>query len=225
MEKRVEVIRFNGIKFRRYPDAPSQPDRRYYVPGIGDRQRGYKRLHEEIWMHANGVDSIPDGHHIHHVDHDYSNNDPSNLELISAEEHQKHHMAERLRSPEGLEFARFTMDYARQFASEWHKSEEGREWHRKRAREVWDNMEKKEAVCEQCGDSYESYNPGRFCSNKCKSAWRRDSGIDDVDRPCAHCGTLFRVNKYSKIKCCSGSCGAHYRAAQRAARLQPDGQR
>ena len=89
----AETIVFRGIKFRRYPDAPGRTERRYYTPGIADRQRGVKRLHEEIWLAANGGGPIPSGHHVHHRDHDTLNNHPSNLEVIPDDEHLAHHGA------------------------------------------------------------------------------------------------------------------------------------
>ena len=74
----VDVIRYKGIRYRRYPDSDKRAERSYYVPGIGDRQKyGLGRLHEEIWKDNNGP--IPEGGHVHHEDHDPLNNDPSNL--------------------------------------------------------------------------------------------------------------------------------------------------
>jgi hypothetical protein len=99
----VEVITYKGIRFRRYPDAANWPERSYYTPGIADRQKGAKRLHEEIWMDANGP--IPEGAHIHHADHDPLNNDPGNLLCLTEEEHAEEHREsgrERSRTPEAL---------------------------------------------------------------------------------------------------------------------------
>jgi hypothetical protein len=47
---------------------------------------------------------------------------------------------------------------------------------------------------------------GVFCSNACKSAWRRASGIDDEKRTCAKCGGTFIVNRYAKQDFCSYTC-------------------
>jgi hypothetical protein len=48
----------------------------------------------------------------------------------------------------------------------------------------------------------------RFCSNKCKSRWRRRSGLDDVERICEYCGKAFKVNKYKPTKYCSSLCAS-----------------
>lgn len=47
------------------------------------------------WKHYGDV--IPDGYIIHHKDNNPSNNDISNLELLSKEEHDKHHSEERFK--------------------------------------------------------------------------------------------------------------------------------
>jgi endogenous inhibitor of DNA gyrase (YacG/DUF329 family) len=75
------------------------------------------------------------------------------------------------------------------------------------------NMKPIIKICVQCGTEYEVTPTGtsRFCSNKCKSAWRRASGLDDEDRKCPICKKIFRVNKYSNTKTCSRSCGDYLR--------------
>jgi len=50
----------NGTKFRRYPESKRRNDRVYFTPGIADRQRGVRRLHEELWIEHHGP--IPAGH-------------------------------------------------------------------------------------------------------------------------------------------------------------------
>lgn len=49
--------------------------------------------HRWVWEQANGP--IPDGHHIHHRDHNPLNNDPGNLQLLTAAEHRDHHGRDR----------------------------------------------------------------------------------------------------------------------------------
>lgn len=46
-------------------------------------------IHRHVWEEANGP--IPDGWHVHHIDHDPLNNDLSNLVAMPAEEHRAHH--------------------------------------------------------------------------------------------------------------------------------------
>lgn len=55
----------------------------YYSATTGDRQL----MHRYVWEQHNGA--IPPNHDIHHIDHDRSNNDISNLELYSKSEHAR----------------------------------------------------------------------------------------------------------------------------------------
>lgn len=63
-------------------------------------------------------------------------------------------------------------------------------------------------ICENCGEVYETKNlsGSRFCSNACKSAYRRASGVDNETRTCQECGKKFEVNKYEKQTYCSRKC-------------------
>lgn len=213
--QRVETIVFNGIKYRRYPDSDLQASRRYYTAGIADRKRGYSYLHRDIWAYHHGP--IPEGHHIHHVDHDPLNNDISNLECIPAAEHFRHH-ADQPRSEAQIAHHERNLPNFIEKAREWHKSPEGHAHHVENGKRVWELAEYRESECDQCGGTYTTrqlQRTDRFCSNACKSAWRRDSGIDDVDRDCAACGDTFRVNKYSKTKTCSRVCGGIIRRKRR----------
>ncbi len=199
-----EDRQFNGKNYYRYPESENISDRNYFrTSGWGGRP---SFLHRDVWEYHNGP--IPEGHHIHHIDCNPGNNDPSNLECLTGEEHYAHHRKENANNPEWLAARQAQMDHARTFASEWHRSEEGRAWHSEKARKQWENPTVKVGVCTHCGDMYESPMPGDYCSNKCKSAARRASGVDDVDRSCENCGSTFRVNKYTKTTTCSRPCRA-----------------
>lgn len=162
------------------------------------------RLHRYIWQKYNG--EIPKGFDIHHIDKNKDNNDISNLQLLTITEHQKIHA---IKNEEELKILRQNIDKIRPLAIKWHKSEDGRQWHKKHAKEVYENLQEKEYVCQNCGKIFKKLPLGtnKFCSNKCKSAYRRKTGVDNVERTCEKCGKLFLINKYAKTKkcrCCSG---------------------
>lgn len=206
------TIQYNGVTFRRYPDSERSSDRAYYRPHVADRQRGVQSLHQEIWKDANGVDSIPEGFHVHHADHDTENNDPTNLVLIHGSEHASHHAND----PARHEAQQRAIQAAIAAAPEWHRSEEGQQWHAEHAKEQWDKRQPDQRTCEQCGEQYETITiqkETRFCSNACKSANRRESGVDDEDRTCEACSSTFRVNRYSKSRSCSRRCAWALRRA------------
>lgn len=217
---RVESIVYRGIKFRRYPDAKWHSDRVYFVPGGQHRKNGVGRLHEEIWKDRHGP--IPPDHQIHHIDGNALNNDISNLQCLHRDEHRALHAAEQKpMHPRRLAW----LEANRPKATQWHRSAEGRAWHREMAREVWKHRTPDERTCEQCGGTYLSratQGHDRFCSNKCKAAWRRASGVDDEDRSCEACGTVFRVNRYSKQRACSRLCGSRIRTDRGPSKHPPE---
>ena len=187
---------FNGLKFTR-------DDKTGYYLNSTIR----KRLHRYVWEYYNG--EIPEGYHVHHIDHDKSNNDISNLELVEGKKHVTMHSTERAL----IEYEALVENLdnnARPKAIEWHGSSEGREWHKEQYEKYLGKWIKRKVIkkCEQCGSEFETIDNGKskFCSNKCKAKWRRESGIDDEIRTCKLCGGEFTINKYSKAKYCSRSC-------------------
>ena len=165
-----------------------------------------KRLHRAVWEAYNGA--IPDGFEIHHIDHDKGNNAISNLAMVSAEEHRKIH-AEEL-TEEQQQFKRDNvLINAMPKAVEWHHSAAGRLWHISQYERVKEKLHKKiMSKCAVCGKAFEAFENthAKFCSNNCKSAARRKSGVDSETRTCAFCGGEFIANKYARTRCCSRRC-------------------
>lgn len=194
----VEVVSedrqvFNGEKYYRRKDG------KYYVKARND---GERYLHRAVFAWHEGP--IPKGLHIHHKDHDQTNNQYSNLEALSR-------YARRAGQLKGLEAGRDK-------AIEWHKSEEGMGWHRKRGDAMTGVPKNKSVpcVCKYCQKEFLSVRSSDFCSRNCKTAERYHSGIDHEERSCGECGGPFRANKYSSTSFCSRSCAAIHRARARA---------
>ena len=178
-----------------------------------DKRTGYflnakthKRLHVYVWEYFNG--SIPNGYHIHHKDFNKNNNELENLALLTTTEHLKLHG--KSWSKERYEQqAEILKEKAIPKATEWHKSEDGREWHKEHYEQMKNKWYKKDDfVCLNCGKTFTAVVSGqnKFCSNKCKSAYRRKSGVDNEKRKCEVCGAEFTTSKYSKAKTCSRKC-------------------
>lgn len=182
---------------------------RFYLCGNYFLRKG-KRLHVTVWKKHNG--DIPHGYHVHHIDGNRSNNDISNLELVLGRMHISRHSS----APEREEYNQQHIKDMRELASEWHKSEEGLRWHSEQGKKNWQKREMQQHVCMCCGKVFESKhvygeNVNVFCGNACKSEYRRQSGVDDVERTCAYCGKKFTVNKYARAKCCGRECAVNLR--------------
>lgn len=194
---------FNGEMFTRDDKTG------YYLTSNNARMPG-RRLNRAVWEYHNG--EIPDGYDIHHIDHDKGNNDIENLKCLNRAEHNEIHGVEA--SEQTKEKRRKHLESIRPLASKWHGSEEGRDWHKEQYQKTKDKLYvRKKYVCQYCGMEYEAVSKprNRFCSNNCRAAWRRKTGVDDVERICIICGTRFRVNKYQKTATCSPVCACALR--------------
>ena len=170
-----------------------------------DAKRGYycdhgKYLHRAVWEHYHG--KIPEGMVIHHIDHNRANNDISNLALLTEKDHRNIHSRE-LTEDQREAYRRNMNEKARPAAIAWHKSEAAKEFHRAHAVVLRTRVKK---ICKQCGMEFEGAYCSKFCSNKCKSAWRRAAGLDNIIRTCPICGRDYKCNKYDKQETCSKSC-------------------
>jgi len=191
-------IEFDGIRF--------YPDRKGYWLGQRKDTKKPVRLHTYVWEFYNGP--VPKGYHVHHIDHNPDNNEIENLQLLSEHEHLCLHA-----SLESKAVARENlMKYALPAACDWHRSEEGKQWHK-----VHNKLANEAAVkdvvtlvCQACGKEYQvprfCSEGSRFCSNNCKSQWRRDSGLDNIEVKCEICGAPFMTNKYARKRFCSKEC-------------------
>ena len=206
-----EVIEFNGIKFRRYPDSPHMQHRKYYKPHAGHIKNGVQSLHTEIWKAKYGP--IPAGYHVHHKDGDTLNNDLSNLECISAAEHAAKHREERSRygkSPANQP----GLDAAREAAKAWHASPAGKAWHKQHAKEFkFGNPTPQPVVCQHCGKTFRTRAPHRamYCNYICRQrAYSAAAGttlrLHDVN--CKICGQTFQTTKPRLAKYCGKLCKA-----------------
>jgi len=200
--KVVRWIEFDGIKF--YPDKKG-----YWLGNRKDTKKPV-RLHTYVWEYYNGP--VPKGYHVHHKDHDPNNNEIDNLELIDKATHLSYHG-----NLQDKDWARRNLlENAVPASKAWHKSPEGLKWHKQHGEKIMQEQLQKTTVkvCQCCGKEYEvpEYvsEGSRFCSNNCKSQWRRDVGLDNIQYPCEMCGTLIWTNKYAKKRFCSDECRAKH---------------
>ena len=140
----------------------------------------YGFMHRYVWKTYNG--EIPEGFHIHHKDGDRSNNDISNLELLSASEHSKLHAKDNAWVKS--EACKKLLSEIREKTKAWHKSEEGRQWHRMHAKKFnFGCKEYGKRICEWCGKEFVARNANqKFCcsNHKSYSCMRRKKKRDEA---------------------------------------------
>ena len=168
-----------------------------------------ERLHRAVYSSVNGA--IPAGYDIHHIDGNKANNEPENLELLERHAHKVKH--NEMMTEEQRQNRRVNMrEKAIPAAAKWHKSSAGHQWHLQHYAGMGHLLHRTEPrACEYCGKQFDGRPYSRFCSNACKSAWRRASGIDDIAFTCVICGETFYANKFSKQLTCSRVCAGRLR--------------
>ena len=216
--QRIERITYGGVTWRRYPDSPDRSIREYFRRAPDGKRDGY--LHRQIWIDQ--VGAIPDGWHIHHKDGNCQNNSLDNLECLPPAEHFAKHEVWGGRRDEFIAH----LERIRPLTKAWHRSPEGIAKHREIGALAYRNFQGKPKRCLHCGKEFITRKTGhqdRYCSNACKSAYRRVSGVDNETRQCACCGQDFTINKYSKARCCSRHCAIRLRYGKEQQGVRPDG--
>lgn len=172
-----------------------------------------KRMHIFVWEYYNG--QVPAGYEVHHKDLDKSNNDISNLELLTVSQHRKLHA--NLLTDEQREWRRQNLaKNARPKACEWHKSDVGRAWHRGMITLTKEKRQtKQQLICSTCGKSYVGMKYSKsidrcYCSNKCRHDAFNQRHKDDIyTQICLFCNQEFTSHR--KRQTCSNVCAERLR--------------
>lgn len=187
----------DGYRFRRDKKTG------YYLSSkkIGNNR---KRLHVYIWEKEHGP--VPKGYHVHHKDENKLNNELDNLELQTKENHAVLH-GRTLTEEDRQKRRQNLIENGMPAAKSWHGSAEGYLWHSQHAKETMSKRKPIKYICSNCGKVFESrhiygHDANCFCSNKCKAAYRRIQGFDNITKICEGCGNEYIANKYQKTKYC-----------------------
>lgn len=139
-----KYVWFNGKRYTRQKDGR-------YIGSYG------KILHRDIWEYFNG--EIPKGYVIHHIDGVPSNNDLSNLQIMTQSDHIKLHQKIKKWVCKycGKEFESNNLGVECHFCSNVCKSKYDYE----NSREV--------RICEECAKEFLAYKYGKtkYCSKEC----------------------------------------------------------
>lgn len=204
----IAVI-YRGVTYKRNPLGRQRAHRVYYSAPRGS---GRSYLHRDIWRDRNGRE-IPDGWHIHHVDHNPFNNDPDNLKALPPAEHAQQH-------PERMQGAPLDhLDRIRPLAAAWHRSPEGVDWHKEHGARSWEHREPvARRICGSCGSEFDAwFDRAQYCSRTCTNRAREQKYLETV--ACPICGNDFDRDRYRKGRglTCSRKCGAQLRKLKAAA--------
>ena len=178
-------VTHNGIVYTKYEG------RHYYNPNGTYIKNGYAALHRQVWIDANG--DIPQGHHIHHIDHDQDNNDISNLQCIEAGTHQRLH-------------GHLQKDEVQAKLKEWRESDEGKATLRENAVKMRERTPERKLACKHCKKSFVTKSSTAiYCGQDCAD----HTHIGKIKKSCPVCKKTFWTKKhsYKEVKTCSGSCG------------------
>ena len=193
-----ETVEFNGVTYRLMGSG------KYYLSqsSTNEGRKGAKGLHVAVWEFYSGQ-TVPGGYEVHHKDGNTFNNDYSNLECIPRDEHRRkaNYQTERIKKH---------LDEIRPLASEWHRSEEGREWHRQHGKESMENREVLTLVCRQCGKEFTAkHKYAKFCSHNCSVKYDYQHRRREERRICECCGKEFTAvitPRHDGARTCSRSC-------------------
>ena len=155
-----------------------------------------------VWIDE--VGEIPDGHHIHHKNHDPSDNILGNLECIPASEHAMFHYLDRTD--------------LRPSQKQWANSDYGKSVLRENMLKLKRAMPNRSLTCGGCGRTFETKHPAqRYCTTHCQE------NHNWIIKNCEVCDKEFRAKKHNtrEVRTCSYRCGWMLRRTGK--RLQPDG--
>lgn len=158
-----EIQYFKGYKFIKYKDSP-------YFKGYVDGKRYW--MHRYVWSYHNG--EIEPGNHIHHIDHDPSNNHIDNLMSVTPKEHIK--LSRELTEEQKEKRRLHVINNMIPASKAWHKSEEGRKWHSGMAKKSYSKRKFISKECSHCHNVFKTRDTAkntRFCHQNCKMKARR----------------------------------------------------
>jgi len=138
-------------------------DGHWYKRTESGHYRGYhgKYIHQVVWEHFNG--EIPKGYVIHHIDGDKSNNEISNLQIMTQHEHMELHR-------ENIVSEKNICDYCgKEFVSKpnfkgvcrFCSEECGIKFQHEKNHEI--------RICSECGNEFDvyKYSKTKYCSREC----------------------------------------------------------
>ena len=199
MSLQPRVLFYKNIPF--YKDNSSG----YYLSENGEYMQDF------VWKSFKHLDSIPEGYEVQHKDGDKANNKILNLKLVATQPE----VVTEVSVTKKEVVAEPVLVSVREKVKNWHKSKVGRKWHSEvLTRQHKEGVFKKNLICTNCGKEFlgeHHSGANQFCSNACKSQYRRKNGLDLVEKTCPVCNRTYKTNKFRPAKSCSRSCSGKMR--------------
>lgn len=170
--------KFNGIIY-------TSKKKGHYYQGLG--------IHRVVWLYYHG--DIPEGdYEVHHIDENKSNNDVSNLQLLTRAEHQKLHVLSKIKTPLEKICPICGKTFIRKHSTQKYCSKECNF----QSKRKYQNK-----VCPTCGKTFYSPVPRQvYCSQNCVP---RKTPLPE--KVCPVCGKVFVLkNRMYCRKYCSRDC-------------------
>ena len=189
----IEVIDENHLKFDSHT---------YHKDNRTNYYDSHFAIHRTVWEFFNG--EIPKDCEVHHRDLNRSNNDISNLQMLTKAEHQKLHFEISSKIYQckicGKEFKSKSVSKQNCYCSEECRNA-GRY-----QKTLSDHQ--KIYICEYCGREFKAtkYHHHKFCSAEC----RKKAQENRETKNCLYCGKEFTACKCFHQKFCSHSCSCKY---------------
>ena len=165
----------------------------YYKTKDGAYRRGFYSIHRDVWRYYYG--EIPEGYEIHHRDLNPANNDISNLQMLTRENHLKVHNKH-------LRLLKKCPICSKVFRG---KTDDTVYCSNKCAAFARSKQVKK--ICPVCGKVFFGLEKRKYCSKGCAGKVRRKPPII---KKCLFCGKEFEDFSFQGRKFCCLSCSARY---------------
>jgi hypothetical protein len=193
----VETVEWNGVVWRRYPNAKQRNHRVYFQGYLNGK---YALLHRALWA-------------LHHADGDPLNNDIGNLECVTVARHRR---IEGDRGSFSTPKALKHLDSIRDKAAAWHRTPEGRAWHSRNSKQAMAKRPLIDLKCQKCGEPFRSkHRIAMYCSALCRQRSRPPREKTHT-RTCPFCERQYTTER-PRQNYCSYSCSSRARVARQKA--------
>lgn len=154
----TRCVEWGGKRWHRYGEG-------YYERTDKSDGKRTLRLHRVVWEDAHGP--VPDGHHIHHANHDRGDNRLENLVCLPHSEHSSHHIRDTRPRQRDWNGAPSTVVACCGCGASVERKRPNANTRCRRCHQIQaDERRVEKRSCRQCGEPFRS-RMGHYCSQRC----------------------------------------------------------